>query len=139
MLLTAEIDRLSPETAVVTFQGSLTLGTSLKVADSQLQSAIAAGVTRLVIDMSGVDFLDSAGLGMLVYIYGALNEKTGTLRLCGVSQRVASVFRLTRTDSFLVMDDCREASVAALNQAFANLAVVVDLTVKDQVDFAGFV
>ncbi|HVC46157.1 MAG TPA: STAS domain-containing protein [Terracidiphilus sp.] len=117
MLFTAEIERLSPETAVVTFQGSLTLGSSLKLADSQLQSASAAGVTRMVIDMSGVDFLDSAGLGMLVYIYGALNEKNGVLRLCGVTQRVASVFKLTKTDSFLVMDDSREASVAALDQA----------------------
>lgn len=117
MLFTAEIERLSPETAVVTFQGSLTLGSSLKLADSQLQSAIAAGVTRMAIDMSGVDFLDSAGLGMLVYIHGALNEKNGVLRLCGVAQRVASVFKLTKTDLFLVMDDCREDSLAALNQA----------------------
>ncbi|MGB6974350.1 MAG: STAS domain-containing protein [Terracidiphilus sp.] len=115
MIMNAEIERLSPETAVVTFQGSLTLGTSLKVADSQLQSAIADGVTRMIIDLSGVDFLDSAGLGMLVYIYGALNEKNGVLRLCGVSQRVQSVFKLTKTDSFLSMDGCREDSLAALN------------------------
>lgn len=115
MLLTAEIDRLSPETAVVTFQGSLTLGTSLKVADSQLQAAIADGVTRLVIDMSGVDFLDSAGLGMLVYIFGTLNEKNGVMRICGASQRISSVFKLTKTDSFLLVDDCRDASIAALN------------------------
>jgi anti-sigma B factor antagonist len=115
MLVTAEIEHLSPETAVVTFQGSLTLGTSLKVADSQLQSAISDGVSRLVVDMSGVDFLDSAGLGMLVYIYSALNEKSGVLRLCGVSQRVASLLKLTKTDSFLAMDGCREDSLAALN------------------------
>jgi anti-sigma B factor antagonist len=117
MLLTADIERLSPETAVVTFHGSLTLGTSLKVADSQLQSAISDGVTRLIVDMSGVDFLDSAGLGMVVYIYGALSEKNGMMRLCGVTPRVASVFKLTKTDSFLTMDDCREDSMAALGNA----------------------
>lgn len=114
MLMNAEIERLSRDTAIVTFQGSLTLGTSLKVADSQLQSAIADGVTRLVLDLTGVDFLDSAGLGMLVYIYGALNEKNGVMRLCGVSQRIASVFKLTKTDSFLTVDESREASMAAL-------------------------
>lgn len=115
MLLNAEIDRLSPDSAVVTFLGSLTLGTSLKVADSQIQSAIADGVSRLVIDMSGVDFLDSAGLGMIVYVYGMLSEKGGVMRLCGVSPRIASVFKLTKTNAFLIVDDCRETSLSALN------------------------
>jgi anti-sigma B factor antagonist len=85
------------------------------MADSQVQAAIADGVTRMVFDLSNVDYVDSAGLGMLVYIYGALNEKNGTFRLCGVSQRVLSLFTLTKTDSFLTVDGSREESLAALN------------------------
>ena len=115
MLLTANIEKLHEQTAVVTFSGPLTLGTSLKMADSQVQAAIADGVTRMVFDLSNVDYVDSAGLGMLVYIYGALNEKNGTFRLCGVSQRVLSLFTLTKTDSFLTVDGSREESLAALN------------------------
>jgi anti-anti-sigma factor len=62
-----------------------------------------------------VDYIDSAGLGMMVYVYGALNEKNGTFRLCGVSPRVLSILKLTKTDSFLNVDGCREESLAALN------------------------
>ncbi|HET7103799.1 MAG TPA: STAS domain-containing protein, partial [Terracidiphilus sp.] len=85
------------------------------MADAQVQAAISNGVTRMVFDLSSVDYVDSAGLGMLVYFFGALNEKNGIFRLCGVNQRVLSLLKLTRTDSFLAIDSCRDDSLAALD------------------------
>lgn len=115
MILTANIENLSANTAVVTFSGPLTLGTSLKMVDSQVQKAIENGVTRMVFDLSGVDFVDSAGLGMVVCTYGALNEKQGAFRLCGVCTRVQSLLKLTHTDSFIHIDSHRDVSLAAMN------------------------
>jgi anti-sigma B factor antagonist len=115
MLLTANIEKLHERTALVTFSGPLTLGTSLKMADSQVQAVIADGVTRMVFDLSHVDYVDSAGLGMMVCVYGALNEKSGAFRLCGVSPRVLSLLTLTKTDTFLTVDGSREESLAALD------------------------
>jgi len=115
MLFTATIEKLPPETAVVTFSGPMSLGTSLTIADSQVRAALDEGVTRVVFDMSNVDYIDSAGLGLLVFMYGALNQKNGRLRLCGVSPRLISLFKLTKVDTFLNMDGCREESLASLD------------------------
>jgi anti-anti-sigma factor len=112
--MSATIDRLTNATAVVTLSGPLTLGTSLKVADSQVQTVIAEGVSKMVIDLTSVDFIDSAGLGMLVFTYGTLSEKHGSLRLCGVSPRVLHLLQLTKTDGFLAVDASREDSLTAL-------------------------
>jgi anti-sigma B factor antagonist len=114
MQVNATIEKLPNDTAIVTLSGHLTLGTSLKLADSQINTAIAKGVTRMVIDLAAVDFVDSAGLGMLVYVYGTLNEKNGVLRLCSVAPRVLSLLRLTKTDTFLTIDPSRDESLAAL-------------------------
>jgi len=114
MLLTATIESLPEDTAVVTFAGPMTLGASLKMADSQVHAAISGGVTRMVFDLTGVDYVDSAGLGMLVYFFGAMSQKSGILRLCGVNDRVMSLLRLTKTDSFLSIDGSRSDSLAAL-------------------------
>jgi len=116
MITTATVERLPQGAAVVTLSGPLTLGTSLKLADSQVQAAISDGATRIVFDLTGVDYLDSAGLGMLVYTYGVLNEKNGTLRLCGVTPRVLSLLQLTKTDGFLNIDASRQDSLAAFGQ-----------------------
>lgn len=119
MLLTANIEKLRDESAVVTFSGPMTLGTSLKMADAQVQQAIAQGVTRMVFDLSNVDYVDSAGLGMIVFIYGALSAKNGNLRLCGVSSRVLSLLKLTKTDTLMTIDGCREDSLMALMKGTA--------------------
>ena len=115
MLFTASIEKLPSETAVVTFSGPMSLGTSLTVADSQVRAALAEGFTRVVFDLSKVDYIDSAGLGLLVYIYGALNQKNGSLRLCGVSPRIMSLLKLTKMDTLLSVDGCRDESLAALD------------------------
>jgi anti-sigma B factor antagonist len=113
MPLSASIENLPQGIAVVRLSGGLTLGTSLKIADSQIQSAIGAGVSRMVIDLTSVEYVDSAGLGMLMYAYGMLNEKKGTLRLCGVADRVKSLLQMTKTDMFLPMDKTVDESLAA--------------------------
>ncbi len=114
MPLSATIEKLPDATAVVTLSGQMTLGTSLKVADSQISGIIADGVTKLVIDMTGVDYMDSAGLGMVVYVFGAIREKQGTLRICSVAPRLQTLLQLTKTDTFLSIDQTRAESLAAL-------------------------
>lgn len=115
MFLTASIEKLPHDSAIVTFSGTMTLGSSLKTADSQVQAAIAGGVSRMVFDLAAVDHIDSAGLGMLVYTYGALKQKNGALRLCGVNARILSLLKLTNSDALMAIDNCRDDSLAALN------------------------
>jgi len=114
MPLSANIENLPHGIAVVRLSGGLTLGTSLKIADCQIQAAIEDGVSKLVIDLTDVEYVDSAGLGMLMYAYGMLNEKKGTLRLCGVTARVLSLLKMTKTDMLLPIDKSLDESLAAL-------------------------
>jgi anti-anti-sigma factor len=116
MPVSASIENLPQGIAVVKLSGGLTLGTSLKIADSQIQATIADGVTRMVIDLTDVEYVDSAGLGMLVYVYGTINEKKGALRLCGVDPRVLSLLKITKTDTFLPIDATCDESLAALGR-----------------------
>ncbi len=101
-------------TAVVTLTGMLTLGTNLKTADQKVQTALAHGAKNLILDLTGVEFSDSAGLGMLVHTFGLVRDKGGQMRLCGVGARVSYMLKLTTTDKLLTVDPDRAASLAAL-------------------------
>ncbi len=114
MPLSASIENLPEGVSVVHLSGGLTLGTSLKIADSQIQAEIESGATRMVIDLTDVEYMDSAGLGMLMYAYGIVNEKKGKLRVCGVTKRVLSLLQMTRTDTFLPIDKSLDESIANL-------------------------
>jgi anti-sigma B factor antagonist len=115
MLLTVEIEPVQPDTAVVKFSGPVTLGTSLHVADVKIQKAIDDGYLKLVLNLSGVPYVDSAGLGTLIHASGAARERGGEVRLCGLNERISGLLRMTRTDTLLPVDPELRDSLAALD------------------------
>jgi len=114
MVLDVNINHTAPGTAVVAMSGALTLGTSLLAADTNLQNLIKAGTVRIVLDLSGVPYIDSAGLGAIVHAYGFAMEHHGKMRLCGINEKVASLLKMTRMDTFLPVDADSATSLAAL-------------------------
>jgi len=116
MLLEMTIDRLDPVTAAVIINGSLTLGTNLKMMEAQVRQLIIDGVDRLVLDLTDCPYSDSAGLGFLIHTYGLIGERQGSMRLCGVSERVTALLRMTRTDKLIPCDPTRQESVEKLTE-----------------------
>lgn len=114
MSLQLNVEEIDAHTAVITLDGALTFGLSLNLADSKIRGLVERGVTLLVLDMTGVPYCDSAGLGAIVHTYGLAKQKGGKIRLCGLSERVAAMLEMTTTDSFLPIDTDRAASLAAL-------------------------
>ncbi|HYE34020.1 STAS domain-containing protein [Methylocaldum sp.] len=54
------------------------------------------GHTRLVVNLSGVRFIDSSGLGALLSGYKNASLRSGSFVLAGLQPRVQSMFELTR-------------------------------------------
>src|SRR5688500_3660576 len=72
---------------------------------------------QLVIDMTDVSYLDSSGIGVLVEVFRRVNAYGGRFKLCGVAQRVRSVFEITRLDKFFKMyPTVAEASAECVNR-----------------------
>lgn len=74
---------------------------------------VEGGDTRLVLDLAGVEFLDSSGLGSMVSVLKALGSR-GALAVCGVHGAVLSLFQLTRMDKVFVIVADRQAALARL-------------------------
>jgi len=114
MALDATVERLNDVSAIVTVRGPLSLGTNLKIVDTQLQQLIDEGVVRLVLDLTASPYADSSGLGVLIHTYGLIRAKNGSMRLCGVSERIAALLKMTHTESVLPCDADSATSIAAL-------------------------
>jgi anti-sigma B factor antagonist len=113
MILEAELESLDPITAVFRLTGRMTLGMRLREIESKISDAAGNGVERLILDLSGIEFIDSAGLGALMILYGNMKVRGGQLRLVAPGPRVLDVLRLTHTDAILPVDPNLEASLAA--------------------------
>ena len=55
-----------------------------------------ADVTRYVLDMSNIDFMDSAGLGALVAVLKQLKDRGGDMKLACLKKKPRMVFEITR-------------------------------------------
>jgi anti-sigma B factor antagonist len=74
---------------------------------------IDQGARQIAVDLSGVDFLDSSGLGALVSILKALGGR-GAIVVCGVRGSVEALFKLTRMDKVFTLVATRADAVARL-------------------------
>lgn len=110
-MLTVERTTQASGVEVIRLSGTLTLG---RDAESFERSFDGASARRVVIDMSGVSYVDSAGIGILVGSHSKIVNAGGQCRLAGVSDRVRHVFKLTKVDSILVLDDTAETASAAM-------------------------
>lgn len=72
---------------------------------------VEGGDTRLVLDLAGVDFLDSSGLGAIVSILKALGQR-GSLVVCNARGGVLALFQLTRMDKVFALLPSRAEAVA---------------------------
>jgi len=113
MILEAELERIDPITAVFRLTGRMTLGMRLREIESKISDAANDGVERLILDLSGIDYLDSAGLGVLMILYGNMKIRGGQLRLVAPGAKVLDVLKLTHTDSILPIDPNLEAALAS--------------------------
>lgn len=68
--------------------------------DSALQSAAAEGKHKMVLDMSSVTYINSAGLRTLADILTQNRANGGDLRLVALSPKVERVFKIIGFDKF---------------------------------------
>lgn len=67
----------------------------------QLHSLVGEGRTRLVVDLSAVDTIDSSGLGALISGLKAARQSGGDLRIAAPGEQVTAVLELTNLSSVL--------------------------------------
>jgi len=68
---------------------------------------------RLVINLEKVTYMDSSGIGTLVEVFRRVNAYHGKLGLCGLNDRVYSVFEITRLDKFFKIYESEAEALAA--------------------------
>lgn len=69
--------------------------------------------TRVVLDLAGVKFVDSSGLGALISCLRQLNSRKGDFRLCEMSRTVRALFELMRMHRVFNIHETRAEAVAS--------------------------
>lgn len=94
--------RLDRNVCILTVVGQLTLGPHLRNLQQAARSALEAGTPDAVIlEVAGVRYADSAGLGELTIVYSLCMRKQCPLVLACVPMQLRQMLELTRLDALL--------------------------------------
>lgn len=66
------------------------------------------GILNLILDLSGVRWINSAGVGALVAHFVSFRNRKGTIRFANLSPKVQEIFEITKLDSVMEVYDTVE-------------------------------
>ncbi|MCH9670106.1 MAG: STAS domain-containing protein [Gammaproteobacteria bacterium] len=101
---------------IVTLEGRLD-SSSVSSAAADFTALARGPESVLLIDMSGVDVIDSSGLSLLLSVYRRRAEHDKSLALCGLSASVRRLIELTRLHRLFQIHDTRERALKSMNYA----------------------
>ena len=99
--------------AIVEITGPLKEGNGINTCHDKVKALISDGVTKVIIDLSGVEWMDSRGLGMLMSCFTSLSNVGGILKLAGATEEVNNLLMITRLitvfDSYATLEEAAES------------------------------
>ena len=110
MQLRTEVSEIAGWT-VVSVYGELDVATSPDLRE-RLIRLVGEGRVQLVLDLDGVDFLDSTGLGTVVSALKRVRTHGGDLRLVCTEARITRLFQITGLDKAVPLLPTIDAAVA---------------------------
>jgi anti-anti-sigma factor len=97
--------------AVVAPAGRIDSNTAARLEQAVFQR-LEAGQTRLVVDLSAVEYISSAGLRVLLKAANTARSRGGVVVLCTMGPSVREVFDLAGLVSIFAIEDSRERALA---------------------------
>jgi anti-sigma B factor antagonist len=90
-----------PGVIVLELRGQLQLGVPCTRLQIAVEDAIQAKQTRVVLDLTNIMKVDSAGLGKIVNCLSALKIAGGAMNLAGPNSTVVGLLKMTRVDKLV--------------------------------------
>jgi anti-anti-sigma factor len=101
---------------VITCTGRIALGEEAESLQRYLDETLPFSA-HVLLHLGGVDFIDSAGLGMLARYVTRAQNAGGALKLCALSPKVDDVLRITRLKAVFQIYETEADSIADVHGA----------------------
>jgi len=103
-------ERQAGDVAIMDLDGEVRIGDSATALRSAIRNLVARGNTKLLLNLAGVRYIDSSGIGELIANYTTVGRSGGQLKLLNLTEKVQDLLVITKLLTvFDVYDDESEA------------------------------
>src|SRR5436189_2153892 len=104
--------RQAGDVAILDLNGEVRIGDSATALRSAIRELVAAGNQKILLNLAGVRYIDSSGIGELIANYTTVGRSGGKLKLLSLTDRVQDLLVITK---LLTVFDVYEAESEALS------------------------
>lgn len=101
---------IEPGLVALELAGYVRMGPDCKQLASQIDALVQNNEHRVILDLSRVDLIDSAGIGTVVLCFTRLKKAGGSLRIAGAKGMVDTVLHTTQVNRAIQMFPTVEAA-----------------------------
>ena len=106
-------ERQAGDVTVLDMSGKITIGEGSVALRTAIRRLLEEGKKRILLNLAGVSYIDSSGIGELVSSYTAIGkEEGGQLKLLNLTQKLRDLLTITK---LLTVFDVYESEAEALN------------------------
>ena len=105
-------ERQAGDVTVLDMDGKITIGEGSVALRSAIRRLLEEGKKKVLLNLAGVSYIDSSGIGELVSSYTAINKDGGQLKLLNLTQKTLELLTITK---LLTVFDVYESESEALN------------------------
>jgi anti-sigma B factor antagonist len=89
-------ERIVGDVTILDLKGKMTLGEGDELLKDKINSLIHQGQKKLLLNLEGVPYIDSAGLGEIVRTYTTVSRQGGNLKLVNLTKRITDLLSITK-------------------------------------------
>lgn len=116
-MMTIEQLTMDPDVTVLQVQGRISMGRDAQELEWKVDDLLKAEAKRVVLDLTGVSYLDSTGIGIIVMCAGKLKDSGGKMKISGPAGSVAHTLELCRVTDIVPIFATLELAASSFAQA----------------------
>lgn len=105
---------IAPDILVLEFAGRLAVGSESQELQSKVEALIVQGRKKIILNLTELKYMDSTGLGTIVSCFTKTRQAGGQLRVAGANKTILNLFKITRLDKVLSLDETVDGAVSSL-------------------------
>ena len=102
--------RFNENIIIIDITGEVDLYNSPNIKDMIIDK-MNSGYKKIVLNLNDVSYIDSSGIGTLIYCRTTLNQANGQLKIINIKDSVKRIFELTRLVNYFNVFDSEEAAI----------------------------
>jgi anti-sigma B factor antagonist len=105
-------ERQAGDVTVLDLNGKVTIGEGSVALRNAIRRLLGEGKNKILLNLGGVGYIDSSGIGELVSSFTAVNKEGGTLKLLNLTQKIQDLLAITK---LLTVFDVFDSEAEALS------------------------